>query len=574
MMLKIFWVSLLLASPLISFSQKDSTTFISPVKIPILLSANFAELRNDHFHSGIDIKTQGVVGKEVVAAADGYVYRIGVAASGFGNALYIRHPSGHSTVYAHLDRFIPEIEHYVTNEQYSRRTFALNLYPPSGMFTFKQGDLIGYAGNSGGSTGPHLHYEMRDSRTENPINPLAFYFGVKDTRKPIFEQLAIYPLSDDSRVNNRNSKRIVSIQGGDGNYYIHPDNKITLHGKIGFGIRAYDLLNGANNKCGIYSMALYVDDNLIFRYVADEYSYSETQYINSHIDYESYIRNRVHYQKAFVAPNDKLSIYKDLVNNGVFEFNDNNTHNVKVSITDSHGNSSLLSFNVQSDANSPEPITDDPIPPYTMMRYDQPNVFRAENLYISIPAGALFDSLKFRYEVTPAEKGMYSDIHHIHDIYTPILGTFQLKIKPLEIPLGNESKLLITKQTDQKTKSPLKSTLTPDGFLTADAGSFGDYYIDIDTVAPRITPLTNIRGADLTGRKDIRIRISDNLSGIRDYVATIDGGWALFEYDQKNNMLIYNFSKSRIMESSTHNLILTVTDNVGNSSVYEAEFEW
>ena len=195
-----------------------------------------------------------------------------------------------------------------------------------------------------------------------------------------------------------------------------------------------------------------------------------------------------------------------------------------MSITDSHGNSSLLSFNVQSDASSPEPITDDPIPPYTMMRYDQPNVFRAENLYISIPAGALFDSLKFRYEVTPAEKGMYSDIHHIHDIYTPILGTFQLKIKPSEIPLGNESKLLITKQTDQKTKSPLKSTLTPDGFLTADAGSFGDYYIDIDTVAPRITPQTNIRGADLTGRKDIRIRISDNLSGIRDYVATIDGG--------------------------------------------------
>jgi murein DD-endopeptidase MepM/ murein hydrolase activator NlpD len=573
MLLKIFLVSLFLASPLVTFSQKDSTAFISPVKIPLLLSANFAELRSDHFHSGIDIKTQGVVGKEVVAPADGYVYRISVTANGFGNALYIRHPSGYSTVYGHLDRFIPEIEHYVTNEQYSRRTFALNLYPPANMFSFKQGDLIGYAGNSGGSTGPHLHYEMRDSNTENPINPLAFYFGVNDTRKPIFEQLAIYPLDNNSRVNNRNTKRVISIQGGDGSYYLHPDNKLTLHGKIGFGIRAYDLLNGASNKCGIYSMSLYVDDNLIFRYVVDQYSYNETQYINSHIDYEAYIKNRVYFQKTFVAPNDKLSIYSDLTNNGIFEFTDNDIHNVKVSITDSDGNSSLLSFNVQSDANPSEPVADETAP-YTLFRYDQPNVFRAENLFLSIPAGTLFDSLKFRYDVTPAGTGMYSDMHKIHDIYTPIQKSFQLKIKPKNIPSGKESKLLIVKQTDPKTKSPLKSTLTPDGFLTADAGGFGDYYIDIDTVAPRISPQTNIKDVDFTGRKDIRIKISDNLSGIKDYVATIDGGWALFEYDLKNEMLIYNFRKSRIKESSSHNLILTVTDNVENSSVYEAEFKW
>ncbi len=573
MLLKTLLLVLFFTSKPVSDIQKDSTTFISPVRIPLLLSANFAELRSDHFHSGIDIKTQGVVGKEVIAAADGYVYRIGVSANGFGNVLYIRHPSGYSTVYGHLDRFIPAIEAYVTNEQYSRKKFELNLYPSSNMFVFKQGDLIGYSGNSGGSTGPHLHYEIRDAATENPVNPLAFEFGVKDTRKPIFDQLVIYPLSGDSRVNNKNTKKVIAIEGGDGNYYIHPDNKITVHGKTGFGIKAYDLLNGASNKCGIYSMELSVDNTTRFRYTLDEYSYSETQYINSHIDYEAYQRNRVYIQKTFVAPNDKLSIYKDLENNGIIAFNDNNIHTVKVSITDSHGNSSLLSFNVQSDVTDPEPV--EPVPePYTMMRYDQPNVFRAENIYLSIPSASLFDSLKFRYYASPAETYMYSDLHHIHDIYTPVHKTYTLKIRPSAVPTGKESKMLIVKLVDAKTKSPLISKLTTDGFLTAEAGSFGNYYIGIDTISPKISPQVNIKGVDFTERKDIRIKITDNLSGIKEYEATIDGGWALFEYDLKNDLLVYNFSKSRIQGSANHKLKLTVTDNVDNTSVYEAEFKW
>ena len=573
MLLNTLLFVLLFTSGPISDFQKDSTTFISPVKIPLLLSANFAELRSDHFHSGIDIKTQGVIGKEVIAPADGYVYRISVTANGFGNALYIRHASGYSTVYGHLDRFTPEIEAYVTNEQYSRKKFELNLYPSADRFIYKQGELIGYSGNSGGSTGPHLHYEIRDAATENPINPLAFEFGVNDTRKPIFEQLVVYPLNDDSRVNNRNAKRTITIEGGDGSYYIHPENKIVVHGKTGFGIKAYDLLNGASNKCGIYSMELSIDDTVRFKYVLDQYSYNETQYINSHIDYEAYLKNNVYIQKTFVASNDKLSIYKDLKNNGIFEFNDNEVHNVRVAITDSDGNSSLLSFNVQSESADPEPIETDPTP-FTMMRYDQPNVFRAENLYLSIPAGSLFDSLKFRYSSSPAEAYMYSDLYHIHDKYTPLQKSYVLKIRPSRIIPGKESKMLIVKLVDSKTKSPLISTLTNDGFLTADASGFGDFYIDIDTVAPKITPQGNINGVDFTGRKEIKIKISDNLSGIKEYEATIDGGWALFEYDLKNELLIYNFSKSRIQKSASHTLKLTVTDKLNNTSVYEAEFKW
>lgn len=552
----------------------DSSIFISPVKIPLVLSANFGELRSDHFHSGIDIKTQGAIGKEVVAPADGYVYRIGVQSGGYGNALYIRHSSGYSTVYGHLDRFTPEIEEYVTNQQYRQKSFQVNLFPPIGRFFFLQGDIIGYSGNSGGSTGPHLHFEVRDAATENPVDPLAFHFGVNDTRKPVFDRIVIYPIANDSRVNNKNIKRTYKIEGSDGQYYIHPENIITVHGETGFGIKAYDLLNGASNKCGLHSMELTIDGVTLYKYVIDEYSYAETKYVNSHIDYEMLKRNKIYVQQAFVSPNDKLSIYKDVVNNGIYTFDDDKRHDVEIVITDSNNNKSTLNFKVTSDSSKPEEIPDDNNKNVTMMPYNTSNVFRAPNLHISIPSGSLYDSLLFEYDVTSDDKYIFSDLHHLHDEYTPLHKAFTVKIKPTSIVEGKESKMVVAMMKDNNLQSALKTTFTPDGFFTASASSFGNYYIDIDTVAPKIVPVNSIKGVDMSGRREIKIRITDSFSGIQSYEATIDGNWALFEYDAKNNVIIYKFSKARINKSVTHNLQLKVTDNANNESFYEAGFFW
>ena len=572
LIIKSFLFSLLIFSPFQNFS-KDSTTFISPVTIPLYLSANFGELRSDHFHSGIDIKTQGVVGKEVVAAADGYVYRIGVLPGGFGKTLYVRHASGYSTVYAHLDRFIPVIDEYVLDEQYRTESFQVNLYPTKDQFVFKQGELIGYAGNSGSSTGPHLHYEIRDSRNENPVDPLQFAFGIKDTRKPIFEKLIVYPMDEQSVINGKNSKKTFNIEGDNGEYYIHPDNKIVVNGTAGFGIKAYDLLNGASNKCGIHSMEMSVDGNPVYKYVLDEYSYDETKYVNSHIDYETLQKEKYYVQELFTAPNDKLSIYGDIVNNGRVSFSDNLAHRVVIVVKDSHGNSSSLAFNFQNDTTATAITTAAP-QNFVMMPFNTTNVFRAENINVSIPSGSLYDSLRFVYNVTKGDEKMYSDLHRVHDIYTPIHKSFTLKIRPKTVPSGKESKLLIVKLDNSKRKNPLKTELTSDGFLTASASGFGDYFVDIDTVPPRITPQGNINGETLSGKKEIRIKITDDLSGIKSYVPVIDGKWAMFEFDQKNEMLIYQFDKARIQKSGSHKLVLTVTDNVGNTKVYEAEFKW
>jgi len=247
-LIRIIIISILFLNKLTD-DPDNRSIFISPVKIPLSLSANFGELRVDHFHSGIDIKTQGVTGKEVVAAADGYVYRISVSPGGFGNAIYLRHPSGYSTVYAHLDRFIPEIEKYVNNYQYERKSFTVSLFPQRGQFNVNQGEIIGYSGNTGSSSGPHLHYEVRRSESEIPVNPLFFEFGTSDDIPPVFERLAIYPVNRNTFINERNAIKKIALAGGYGSYFVPGDNEIRISGTAGFGIKCYDLLNDSYNRC-------------------------------------------------------------------------------------------------------------------------------------------------------------------------------------------------------------------------------------------------------------------------------------------------------------------------------------
>jgi hypothetical protein len=550
----------------------DRTIFNSPVTIPLALSANFGELRIDHFHSGIDIKTQGVTGKEVVAAADGYVYRIGVSPTGFGNALYIRHPSGYSTVYGHLERFAPEIAAYVKSNQYERRSFAITLFPPKEKFPVKQGDIIALSGNSGGSGGPHLHFEVRKADSEIPVNPLLFNFGPADNIKPVIEKLFIYPIVDNSGINNLHKTMKIAVAGSNGNYYIPDGNEITINGPVGFGIKSYDQLNDNYNKCGIYSIELRVDSTIKFTYVMEEFSFNESRYINSHIDYETYIRDNIFVERAFVLPNDKLSVYKNLINRGIINFIDGKNHHVEIIVRDAQNNSSTLNFDVKSKA-MPILASESPVKERVLMPYNRNNRFRAENISLSIPSGALYDTLFFQYKRDNGTSQMLSDVHYVHNKYTPLQKPCSLSIKPDSVPAGKESKMLIVQMSDDFKKSPINSSFS-DGYLTGDILSFGMFYAGIDTVAPSIFTNGLQPGSDLTGKSELRIRITDDLSGIKSYEPSIDGKWALFEYDQKNDLLIYRFDPERIKKGIMHNLSLKVEDNKENQSVYSCEFKW
>jgi murein DD-endopeptidase MepM/ murein hydrolase activator NlpD len=573
------FIRLVLASALfistLEIPQTDKSIFISPLKIPLLLSANFGELRIDHFHTGIDIRTQGVTGKEVVSAADGYVYMIAITPGGFGKALLIRHPSGYTTLYGHLERFAPEIQEYVINKQYENKSFTISLFPPKDKFVVKSGELIAYSGNSGGSGGPHLHFEIRKPDSQLPVNPLLFNFDIKDTIKPFIEKLAIYQVNKFTTINGKHSNFKTEVTGGNGDYSIPGDNEIIISGKAGFGIRSFDLLNESNNRCGVYSTELKIDSITRFKYKINQFSYAETRYINSHIDYESYINENNLIERTFVLPNDKLSLYSEVRNKGVFNFNDNKLHTVEILITDVNNNKSKLSFKVRAKSPDQNNNADSLIlnKNQLLMPFNKMSKFISENFSVSVPANALYDTLIFTYKKTPGGKEMLSDLHHVHYRSIPLQKAATISIKPQKTIYGKESKMVITQLSDQGKKSTIASKWT-DGYLTADIMNFGNYYIGADSIGPNIFPVNFSQGSDISGAKELRIKITDDCSGIKSYDPSIDGKWSLFDYDQKNDVLVYTFDEKRILKGIKHNIILRLSDNLNNITTYKGEFIW
>jgi Peptidase family M23 len=573
MLLIRYFIFITLFYSILNDIPKDKSIFISPVKIPQLLSANFGELRIDHFHSGLDIKTQGVTGKEVVASANGYIYRISVSPGGFGNALYIRHPSGYSTVYGHLERFTKKIEEYVKKQQYIKKSFQITLFPEKEEFPVKQGELIAYSGNSGASGGPHLHFEIRKSDNEKPVNPLLFEFGMIDNISPVIEKLVIYPVNRHTEINNLHTITKVNVTGRHGVYSLDQANNISISGLAGFGIKAYDLMNDSPNKVGVYSIELIIDSISVYKYIMDGFTFEESRYVNSHIDYEAYMKDNVYFERAFVLPDDKLSVYRNIINRGLFNFSDEKLHSVKIIVTDASNNKSVLSFQIKAQSEKIQPVQDLSGKDFRVMPYNRANRFSAENVSVSIPAGALYDTLYFTYKKEIGTSEMLSDLHYIHDKFTPVHKAYSLSIKPESVPAGKKSKMLIVQLGDDQKKIAENSTWA-DGFLTAEVLSFGRFYIGIDTVPPAISAIGLLQGVNLTGKKEIRIKITDDLSGIKSYEPSIDGNWALFEYDQKNDLLIYKFDETRIKKGISHKLFLEVTDNKDNSSTYKCDFIW
>lgn len=544
--------------------------YTNPVKIPILLSGNFAELRNNHFHSGIDIKTQGVTGIPVHSAADGFVSRIVVSPTGYGKALYINHPNGTTTVYGHLKNFSKDIGKYVVENQYKKKSFKVDLQIPPEKFHVIKDEIIAKSGNSGSSGGPHLHFEIRDTKSEKPLNPLKYNFDVTDNTPPKILTLLIVPLSDTSHINYETKRRRYSIVFYDGKYHIKNNPVIPVSGDIGFAIETNDYLDGSWNKCGIYSLQLTVDDELFFSHQLDQFSFDETRYINSFIDYETYINLKKRFQKTWVDVGNKLSTYNFLKGNGSFKASGTGVHQIRIQLKDTYGNTSILEFKIEGKykkvKKAPEIFVDE-------FKYNQTNWFKTNDIQLEIPEGALYKNLNFNYETMPVAQGYFSEIHLIHKNTVPLHKSIDIKIKTKNLPRELEPKVLLVNIDDKTRKFWAAGGNFEEGWITSKVKVFGHFAVKTDTIPPTIKPLSIKANNTLTESTRIRFKISDDLAGIEKIEGFLDGKWALFEYDAKKNLITHKFDKERFEFNKNHHLILTVSDYKGNQTIYEATFK-
>jgi len=543
--------------------------FRSPVGYEFTLAGSFGELRRNHFHSGIDIRTGGEEGKPVYAAADGYISRIFVAPGGFGKALYLAHPNGYTTVYGHLKAFGGTIAAWVRTKQYRQETFALDTEVPAGLIRVRKGELIAYSGNSGASAGPHLHFEIRDSRTQETIDPLEFGLIAPDLFPPQISWIKIYPLGENSLVNFADKPVMLPVICENGDCRLKLDDTVMVSGNIIFGLETSERYNGSGFKTGVNAIRLLVDGRSCYEQNLDRFSFSQTRYANSLMDYPAFVLNRRKIQRSYIAPNNKLNINGTVVNRGIVNFMDRRPHYVQYLVHDVFGNKARLDFWVKSHpplGHSGRPWTEQP-EGTQLFSFSQDNHFIRPDIRFEVPGEALYEDLDFEYSVSPPAPGCFSMVHHLQDQYTPLQTWCTLSIRAGNLPNRLQSKVVIVAlETGNHPVS--RGGKFENGFVTTQIRDFGDYSVMADTVGPLIRPVNIFSGKKVNRQYAIKVKISDNLSGIKAYRGKLNGKWILMDWDEKNQLLTYGFDE--YLKPGKNLFVLVVTDAVGNSSRYEA----
>lgn len=545
-------------------SAQPKNYYESPVKIPVFLSGNVGELRGSHFHSGIDIKTQGVIGKPVYSVADGYVSRIAVSPWGYGHALYIAHKNGTTSVYGHLDRFTPEIEKYVREQQYKRKSFSVDLYPDKTLFPVVQGDLVAYSGNTGSSGGPHLHFELRDGN-QQAMNVLAAkIMSVADTIPPRVVTLYYVTVDTVNGVPVHTTRAKIPVKKGSSWSYIAGDGtpvKVSSNGY--FAIEIAERKNGTSNTFGIYSINMDIDSEHVFGYSLDKINFSTTRYSQAVAKYPEAKGNRNGVYRLAVLPNNPLPVYRNVVNKGLIRLDDDNVHTVSIDVTDETGNSTTLVFDIQNGLEVDVPdVTGEPV------MWNENFVYSDAGLTVNIPAKSLYESILFTSEIKPGPAGGYSPLYRIHKISEPLQGNIVISIDASELPERLRNKALIASVGTNGRKSSAGGTWK-NGVVETKTRNFGSYYIAVDTVAPRITPSFK-SGENFSTRKSISFVISDDFSGIQKYDGMIDGKWVLFEYEPSKNRITHYFDTPKT--GGKHLISLVVEDAKGNKKSYNGSF--
>jgi murein DD-endopeptidase MepM/ murein hydrolase activator NlpD len=556
--------------------QYPTNYFQSPVAGQLVLSGTFGELRANHFHSGIDIKpTKRGTNEPIFAAAEGYVARIRTQEGSYGQSVYIAHPNGYTTVYAHLDKFSPELFNYLRQKQYEKQQFEVDLVLQPTDFPVRQGQSIGNMGNRGHSFGQHLHFEIRDTKTERAINPLLFGFNLSDNVPPTMNGLKVYLMDDKKEIIG--SRYINLVKKSANQYGIVGDTLDVNAPNIAFALKTNDTHSSESGDNGIYTLDLTCDDAPIYSFSTESFGFNETRYINAHADYYEQQHRRTWYHRAFALPNDRLSMYPSIQNQGITPFLTSDVGGKKMVLTakDVAGNATTLSFVARS-----LPIM--MLPPSKTFNYILPCgkeslvKLNGDEGAFYFPKSAFYENLFANIYTSNTEGGCFSSIFHIHNPLTPVHSSIDIAIKPTNLPEELRPKAFIAycQSNDGRTYT-CGGRWSVDGVLRTQNSSFGNYSIQIDTIKPRITPVTF--QADMRKLSRLAFKIKDNHETAGNarplrYRAEVDGQWILMEMDGKYDLLFHRFEEGYIA-AGEHTFRLVVTDDRENEAVFEGKFK-
>jgi hypothetical protein len=541
---------------------------INPLNGALIISGSFGEPRLNHFHTGIDFTTRGKTGLSVYAFDAGYVSRIKVSAIGYGKAIYITHPNGLISVYGHLSKFNDVIQSYVTTQQYKQQKSELELYPEANQFIIKKGELIAYSGNSGGSSAPHLHFEVRDAAGESfPLNPLKYNLDLKDTIKPTFRELAIYNLNEPSDMVNPRQYNLTTYQKS---YKLQqrntPDTITIPFNQVGVGVKVHDLANGCDSDgyFGVYRLQMNVDNIKVYEFAMNRLDFNEGRYANCHIDYKQKKKNKEQFYRCYLLPGNKAAIYDAVLNRGIIQLGKGEVKKVEIVSSDYFNNTSNVVFYITTSSNGYVQA----IPPIGLLvKHNESKSWGNTRIKLTFDSGTLYDETYLKIDSNKLPSA-YSTSYQIHNEYTPLHKSFSLSIKlnnyNTQLP---ESKFVLVRIKENGSVSAYKSTVA-NGWVSANPKELGTFYIASDTITPKITP-TNFTPGQSTKNKMLTLKITDNLSGIETYNFYVDNQWIVADYDAKNDLISIDISKQL---SGEHILKAVVVDAVGNKKINTFKF--